>query len=183
VTATPVALDDETVFDKVSLLARRRNLAIHHLTVQHIGERLSVSLDLEVDARMPLSEAHEIATALERDVRAELGSDVEVESHIEPAEVSVISGEPANGDTHLKIASLLSRLAQSLKSPLSDVHNVRVRRNGQGLYVTFHCRTGGDTSVEAVHEEVDRLEKALRGKMPEIRRVIAHAEPIGRAPH
>lgn len=185
VTATPVALDDETVFDKVSLLARRRNLAIHHLTVQHIGEneKLSVSLDLEVDARLPLAEAHEIATALERDIRGELGSDVEVESHIEPAEVSVITGEPATGDTHLKIGNLLSRLVRSTRSRLSDVHNIRVRSNTQGLFVSFHCRIAGSATVEEVHEEVDRLEKALRTKMPEIRRVIAHAEPIGRAPH
>jgi divalent metal cation (Fe/Co/Zn/Cd) transporter len=180
-----VALDDETVFDKVSLLARRRNLAIHHLTVQHIGEneKLSVSLDLEVDARLTLAEAHEIATALERDVRAELGSDVEVESHIEPAEVSVITGEPASGDMHLKVANLLSRLVKSTKSKLSDVHNIRVRSNVGGLFITFHCRIAGSATVEEVHEEVDRLEKALRAKMPEIRRVIAHAEPIGRAPH
>jgi cation diffusion facilitator family transporter len=185
VTATPVALDDETVFDKVTLLARRRNLAIHHLTVQHIGEndKLSVSLDLEVDARAPLAEAHEIATALERDIRAELGAEVEVESHIEPAEVSVITGEPATGDMHLKIAALLSRLVKSTKSKLSDVHNIRVRSNTNGLFVTFHCRIDGSATVEAVHEEVDRLEKALRAKMPDIRRVIAHAEPIGRAPH
>ncbi|MFO1090163.1 MAG: cation-efflux pump [Hyphomicrobiales bacterium] len=183
VTTTPVALDDETVFDKVALLARRSNLQVHHLTVQHIGERLSVSLDLEVDGRLPLNEAHEIATQLERDIRGELGSDVEVESHIEPAEVSVIAGEPATGEVHLQVGNLLHRLAKSMKTLVTDVHNVRVRTNGSGLYVTFHCRVDGDTSVEHVHEEVDRLEKALRAKMPDIKRVIAHAEPIGRAPH
>ena len=49
VTANPVPLDSETVFEKVMLLASRRNLAIHHLTVQQIGGKLAVSFDLEVD--------------------------------------------------------------------------------------------------------------------------------------
>src|SRR5262245_8374934 len=49
VTTLPVALDDETVFEKARLLAGRRGLLVHHLTAQHIGDRLSVAFDLEVD--------------------------------------------------------------------------------------------------------------------------------------
>ncbi len=46
VTVNPVTLDDETVFQRVMLIASRRNLAIHHLTVQEIKGRLAVSFDL-----------------------------------------------------------------------------------------------------------------------------------------
>jgi hypothetical protein len=54
VTVNPVVLDDETVFQRVMLIASRRNLAIHHLTVQEIKGRLAVSFDLEVDGLVPL---------------------------------------------------------------------------------------------------------------------------------
>jgi divalent metal cation (Fe/Co/Zn/Cd) transporter len=47
--------------------------------------------------------------------------------------------------------------------------------------VTFHCHVAGNETVEAVHDAVDTLESALKKHMPEVRRVIAHAEPNKRA--
>ena len=52
VTTEPRALDDETVLDRVMVIARNRALAVHHVTVQSISGRLSVSLDLEVDGTL-----------------------------------------------------------------------------------------------------------------------------------
>src|SRR5262249_44127020 len=50
--ASPRALDDETVLERVMLIANNRKLAVHHVTVQRISGRLSVSLDLEVDGAL-----------------------------------------------------------------------------------------------------------------------------------
>ena len=49
VTTEPRALDDETVLERVMVIARNRALAVHHVTVHAIEGRLAVSLDLEVD--------------------------------------------------------------------------------------------------------------------------------------
>src|SRR5262249_13457376 len=89
---SPRALDDETVLERVMVIARNRALAVHHVTVHAIAERLSVSLDLEVDGALTLAQAHEIASGLEAAVRDELGPEVEVESHIEPLQMHDISG-------------------------------------------------------------------------------------------
>ena len=51
------------------------------------------------------------------------------------------------------------------------------------MFVTFHCRVDGARSVEFVHAAVDRLEKTLRERLPRVRRIIAHAEPLGRPAH
>jgi cation diffusion facilitator family transporter len=181
VTSVPVALDDETVFEKTMLLAGRRGLNVHHLTAQHVGDRLSIALDLEVDGDMPFAAAHEIATALEQDIRAELGSEVEVETHIEPLEARILAGEAAGRERTGEIERLLSDIA--VEGPLTDIHNVRVRVNDDGMFVTFHCRVDGARSVEFVHAAVDRLENALRERLPRVRRIIAHAEPLGRPAH
>jgi cation diffusion facilitator family transporter len=181
VTVVPVALDDETVFEKAMLLAGRRGLNVHHLTAQHVDDRLSLALDLEVDGDMPFAAAHEIATALEQDIRSELGSEVEVETHIEPLEARITAGETAGNDRTAEIARLLSDIAAD--GPLTEIHNVRVRVNDDGMFVTFHCRIDGARSVEFVHSAVDRLEKTLRERLPRVRRIIAHAEPLGRTAH
>ena len=182
VTVNPVALDDETVFQRVMLIASRRNLAIHHLTVQEIKGRLAVSFDLEVDGLMPLVEAHEYATRLEDAIRSELGPGVEVESHIEPQPERLLTGNDAPAKTTKAIITLLTTLAK--KHPrLSDLHNIRIRENDQGLFVHYHCRFAPTETVDDVHSVVDQIENGLQAKFPTIRRVIAHAEPIGRVRH
>src|SRR5258708_6197185 len=65
VTTQPRALDDETVLERVMVIARNRALAVHHVTVHAIEGRLAVSLDLEVDGALSLGAAHDIATGLE----------------------------------------------------------------------------------------------------------------------
>ena len=122
VTVNPVTLDDETVFQRVMLIASRRNLAIHHLTVQEIKGRLAVSFDLEVDGLMPLVEAHEHATQLEDAIRSELGPGVEVESHIEPQPERLLSGDDAPAKTADAIIALLSRWQKN--SPVSAAFTI-----------------------------------------------------------
>jgi divalent metal cation (Fe/Co/Zn/Cd) transporter len=157
-------------------------LAIHHLTVQEIKGRLAVSFDLEVDGLMPLVEAHEYATQLEDAIRSELGPGVEVESHIEPQPERLLSGDDAPAKTTKAIISLLTTLAK--KQPrLSELHNIRIRENDQGLFVHYHCRFAPSETIDDVHSVVDQIENGLQAKFPAIRRVIAHAEPVGRVRH
>ena len=64
VTANPRALDDESLLERVQLIATRLRLAVHHITIQEVDARKCVSLDMEVDGRMGLGDAHELATRL-----------------------------------------------------------------------------------------------------------------------
>src|SRR5712672_716755 len=65
-TAVPVARDNESVRERIMVIARNSGLAIHHVTVHHLGDKLIVGIDLEVDADMELTAAHAIAHDLER---------------------------------------------------------------------------------------------------------------------
>ena len=60
---------------------------------------------------------------------------------------------------------------------IRDVHDVRVRETDDGEIVNFHCHVSPQLSVQAVHEKVDEVERALRRRSPQIKRVIGHAEP------
>jgi cation diffusion facilitator family transporter len=182
VTADPVALSSETVFQRVMLIASRRHAAIHHLNVQQIEGRLAVSFDVEVDGAMPLSAAHEQVTRLEEVIRGELGPAVEVESHIEPQPEHLLTGHDAPPATAKAITNLLLKLVSAQKKA-SDVHNIRVRKNDQGLYVHYHSRFAPDETVDQVHDAVDWIEDGLKAKFPSIRRVIAHTEPLGAERH
>ncbi len=182
ITTNPVALDDETAFDKIGLIAAHYNASIHHITVQQLQGRMAVSFDLEVDGATQLEAAHDQATNLEDAIREGLGGDIEVESHIEPQPARLLLGEPASPAETQKIEKLLQQLAKPEKS-LSDLHNVRVRHADGGLYVHYHCRFKATETIDAVHAAVDRIEIAFSAKLKNVKRVIAHAEPLRETRH
>jgi cation diffusion facilitator family transporter len=176
ISANPVALDDETVLERVLLIAARRRLFVHHVTIQRVGDQISVSLDLEVDGRMRIREAHEVATRLELAIDEEFGGGVEVETHIEPMETRELAGRDADPALTAALAESLARHATDMKL-LRDVHDVRLRAAGGGFLGVFHCRVDREATVAAAHEEVDALERAARAEFPDISRIIGHAEP------
>jgi cation diffusion facilitator family transporter len=176
ITTEPRALDDETMRERVTLIARNSGLAVHHIAVQALADRLSVSADLEVDGALPLAAAHETASRLEDAIREELGPQVEVETHIEPLPAPLIAGRDAPPARVAEIRDGLAGLATGLPG-LGEVHNVRVRETSDGEIVNFHCRVDPALSVAAVHDLVDGIERGARRRFPTIARVIGHAEP------
>jgi cation diffusion facilitator family transporter len=180
-TAVPVARDNETVRDRIMVIAHNSGLAIHHVTVHELGTiqdsgaKLIVSIDLEVDAEMPLEAAHDVANTLERNIQEEFGADVEVDVHIEPLEPELPFGVDAAPERVQTIAAALTEYATG--GEIHDIHNVRVRDTEGGEIVNFHCRATPSMSVIKVHEQVDAIERALRRAFPSVKRVISHAEP------
>jgi cation diffusion facilitator family transporter len=176
VTTEPRALDDETILERVMVIARNRALAVHHVTVHAIGGRLSISLDLEVDGNWSLGKAHETADALEAALRGEIGPEVEVETHIEPLQIYGLSGRDAADDRVRAVRDALNEIAANI-ALVGQIHDVRVRETPEGEIVNFHCRVDPTLTVRTVHEKVDDVERELRRRFPAINRVIGHAEP------
>ena len=177
VTANPVALDDESVLERVLLVAARRRLPVHHVTVQEIDGVKSVSLDLEVDGNMSHGRAHEIASGLEDAIQAEIGEAIEVETHMESLEIRELHGQDA--DLLVKDAILTSLVRHAaIGGAICDPHSVRVRTTAAGLVVNYHCRIDPALSVNQVHEKVDELDRAVRAEHAEIVRIVGHAEPL-----
>jgi len=174
-TAVPVARNNESVRERIMVIARNSGLAVHHVTVHDLGGKLTVSIDLEVDGDMALTAAHAIANELERNIRDEFGEDVEVDTHIEPLEPELPHGTDAAPERVETIKTALSRFAAN--GAIHDIHSVRVRDTDAGEIVNFHCRAAPSMSVIKVHENVDEIERALRRAFPTVKRVISHAEP------
>jgi cation diffusion facilitator family transporter len=177
VTTDPIALDNETVLDRVMIIARNHGLAVHHIMVHDIQDRLAISLDLEVDGKLPLSEAHAQADDLEKAIAEELGAVMEIDTHIEPLQPHRATGREAPPERVKAIEITLNELAASGRV-LLNVHNVRVRETDEGEIVNFHCRVDPQLSVQMVHKSVDALERALKERSSSIKRVIGHAEPM-----
>jgi cation diffusion facilitator family transporter len=177
----PRALSDETVLERIMVIARNLTLPVHHVTVHAIENRLAVSLDLEVDGALTLGAAHEVASALEEAIRDELGPQVEVDTHIEPLQPYDEPGREAPPERIAAVRQALSQIVEKVEL-VGEVHDVRVREAEDGEIVNFHCLVDPQVKVADVHEKVDDVERALRTRFPEIQRVIGHAEPLGIPP-
>lgn len=177
VQSVPVSPSDETIHDRVNLVALREGVATHHVTVHHLGERLAIALDLEVEGRLPLSQAHATADRLEAAIRREFGAATEIEIHIEPLEPETRDVEAASKEERAVYEAALERAAGSIDG-LEDIHNVRLRESERGYVLVAHCRLDPAETVESVHRRVDELEGRMRTAHPEIVRIVLHAEPI-----
>ena len=175
-TVNPRVLDDETVVERIRVVAARKHMPVHHIIAQQLGDRLSISLDIEVDGTMRHGRAHMIATGFERAIRDEFGSAVEIDTHIEPLEPHLRKGEDAEESVYRDIKHALERQCAAVEKT-TDVHDVRVRQTDDGLIVNYHCRADSALSVDAVHAAVDEIERAVRQEFPTILRIVGHAEP------
>ncbi len=176
VTTHPLALDTETVHQRVGAIAAQLGMNVHHVTAHRSEERLFVSFDLEVEETLSVREAHAMATRLEAAIRAEFGETAEVETHIEPLQDKSVTGDPIDTDTLAKISALLGKLLEET-GLLGHMHKVRVRNTANGLIVIFHCRTDGARTIAEVHKATDALELKLQTAYPGIWRIVAHTEP------
>ena len=142
-----------------------------------LGEKLIVSIDLEVDGDMELAAAHEATRVPERNIREDFGEDVEVDTHIEPLEPELPHGTDATPERVETIKAALARFAGN--GAIHDIHNVRVRDTDAGEVVNFHCRAAPSMGVIKVHENVDEIERALRRAFPTVVwRMDCFAEPV-----
>jgi cation diffusion facilitator family transporter len=176
VQSVPVSPSDETVRDRVLLVALRERVAVHHITMEHVQERLALALDLEVEGDLPLAEAHAVADQLEAGIRREFGALTEIETHIEPLEPEVTDAKDVSEEVRRRYTDALEEAARSIDG-LSDIHEVRLRRSGRGTVLVAHCRLDPTATVESVHRRVDDLERLVRDRHPDIARIVIHAEP------
>src|ERR1700730_15290654 len=177
VVAQPIALDDETMLERVLLIAAKRHVPVHHVTMQEIEGRTAISFDVELDGRMTHGNAHEIVSGLESEIGRELGAGIEVETHIEPLEPRPLQGHDAPPATRAEIAHALAKIVSGT-GPIRDVHSVRVRTTPDGLVVNYHCLVSPYLSVDEVHEHVDELDRKMRAAFTGIVRIVGHAEPL-----
>jgi cation diffusion facilitator family transporter len=177
ITTEPRALDDETIETRIRVIAANQSAAVHRITVQRVNAGLSIGLDLEVAANLSVTEAHDVASELERAIREELGAATEIDTHIEPMTGSALRGEEVTAEQTRALQEALSSAARET-GIVRHVHDVRVRKTDLGLIVNFHAEVPAEMAVTEAHEAVDELERRVRSLHPEVTRVIGHTEPL-----
>jgi divalent metal cation (Fe/Co/Zn/Cd) transporter len=170
----PRAGSAENVFDRVRAVATRHNLNVHDVSIQDFDGRLYVEQHLELDETLPLKEAHDLASELESEIRVDVPEVVSILTHIESEPGTIESGEPLQEDAHLE--DRLKKLAREFPE-IVDVHDMRVKRVRDYVYVSCHCTFPDELALGRVHDVCTALEIRFKQEAPELFRVLIHPEP------
>jgi cation diffusion facilitator family transporter len=167
---------DEDPAAVVRALADRLGFAVHDIHVHHVLSARSLELHLEVDRSLSVAAAHQQATMFESALRQAIPDLGQVVTHIEPQDDATRAARAAPEDEGQVLAVLRELASES--GLHCHPHDVTVRRSGGDLSVSFHCAVDAGTAITAAHELTDRVERALRARLPHLGRVVIHVEPL-----
>ncbi len=160
----------------VHQLALKLGFTPHDVRVYAHGDEHVVELHLEMDGDLTLGQAHDRASRFENALREALPSLRRVITHIEPSGSRTRSVRACREDTEPVL-----RVLEDLRAEIGlegDPYGVEVYRVGNTLSVGLCFALAHDTPLETAHDMSTRIEQFLRSRLPEIGRVIVHAEPL-----
>ncbi|MFC1641246.1 cation diffusion facilitator family transporter [Myxococcota bacterium] len=171
----PAALADEDAIARIHGIAARHGFPAHAVTVTE----QCVSLHVEFPEHLRLAEAHELASALERDVRDALPYVKRVVTHLEPrgpASVTARPTVPPDEDTLRRVENALSAVCRHETGCRSPRGLIVSTHNGQ-LDVSFRCSMDAETPLDQTHQMAERVEQEMRAHLPDLSNVTIQVEP------
>ena len=166
----------ESIFDRVRAVAARNNVSVHEVSVQSHHGRLRVEQHLELDENLPLLAAHDFATAMEAEILREVPEIDAVLTHIESEPATIEAPQEMVAEDRKIELTLLSTASQI--EEVIDVHEIKVGRTGEHIYLSCHCTLPDQLSMHRVHEVITALEDRFKLDCPEVYRVTIHPEPV-----
>ncbi|KAF0119036.1 MAG: cation diffusion facilitator family transporter [Rhodospirillaceae bacterium] len=130
----PVALDSESITDTVRIVAAAHNFLVNGIDVHEVDGLRHVELELDVDDRLSLTEAHDHATTLERAIRRDIGDDVLMTIHIEPRAIRLLKGTPVADAVLRRMKAAVREIAVTVPS-VAGVRHIQAHSAPDGIAV------------------------------------------------
>lgn len=154
---------------------------VHSVFVYQQDSEVHAELHLEVSGSQSILEAHRTAMDLEATLLREMPIIKSVDIHIEPrhevrSELKDITSSSSNIEA--RVHDLLRVIPEII-----DCHEVIVRQNEKGLFLTMHAIFQNEMSMKVVHVKLNDAERILFREFPQLQRVLIHPEPSDYAKH
>jgi cation diffusion facilitator family transporter len=174
----PIALNNETIAERVHVIGLNHNLHAHNISTNLAEQKKNITFDVEIDQQLTIKQAHDTVTALENELRSEFDGELDICIHIDPLRNEERSTSSLAPEEELVSRSIIISVAQNIEN-IQNVHDIQIRKNDkQKLFITLHCSFNDDVILEEVHSLTSQLEGAIYQSLPHAYRVIIHAEPL-----
>jgi divalent metal cation (Fe/Co/Zn/Cd) transporter len=172
--SVPRATSQENVFDRVRAVATRNNLNVHDVSVQSLEGGLHVEQHLELDETLSLKQAHDRVTALEAEIKHDVPEIASILTHIESEPATIESG---NVQRDSRLERQFQDVVKEFYPEVIDVHDIRVKRVRERIYVSCHATMQDNLPLARVHDLSTEMEARIKHRHPGLFRVLIHTEP------
>jgi len=167
-------VDDAALRERALAAAQRvpRVREIHNLTILRVGDHTEVSLHLKLPGELPLEDAHEVASEVERAIVDSVAEVDAVRTHLEPLKEA---GEGRSADDAVADRAVVERIVREATG--AEPRELRFLRTDDGLLAYLTLGLDPHTSLADAHAHASEIEERIRRERPEIADVIVHTEP------
>jgi cation diffusion facilitator family transporter len=147
---------------------------VHNVSTVETEDGTAVSLHLKLPGSLPLEEAHEVASQVERAIAEADPGVVSVQTHLEPLSEQIGGGAPSESDRarlEETIVGIVRERTGRLPRELRLLHTDR----GLVAFLTLHVDSG--RTLAAAHKEASEIEEKIRAALPDLDDVVVHTEP------
>ena len=142
---------------------------VHRIRSRGTADAAFVDLHVKVDPGMSTSQAHAIASEIERRLEDRLDNVIDALVHIEPAG----KDRPSHWQ---KIAVDMRQIADGMGIGMHDLH---IHANPEGVYsVEVHLEIAGAVTLGEAHHLADAFEEQVKKRWPQAGQVVTHLEPV-----
>jgi cation diffusion facilitator family transporter len=171
----PRETERENMARRIRAIAERNQIPVHNISVHEDNGEVHVDLHIEVDDHLLLHQAHELASHIEQDLRADIPRIARVNTHIESRGTGVGSGRDVTAEEG-PVVERVKRITDGIVGR-ECCHNILIRRQGDRLSVSLHCGFDPNLPVIEAHRLSSCIEEALKQEVPAIDQVLVHTEP------
>ena len=145
---------------------------VHNVTVLRGSGRTEISLHLKLPGDLPLSDAHAVATAVERAIASAVPEVDAVQTHLEP--LTEQAGMRPAADTDVDEAAVLRIVSQETGGPPREL---RFLQTDEGLFAFLTLSLDPGETLAAAHARASRIEERIHAACPRLAELIVHTEP------
>ena len=147
---------------------------VHNVVVLEVGDHTEVSLHLKLPGELSLEEAHEVASAVERQILDALPEVDAVQTHLEPL------AEPATGSplTRADNSGAEAAIRAIVRETIGDEpRTIRLLNTEDGLVAFLTLGMDGGRPLAEAHTRAREVEERIRAAQPGIADIVVHTEP------
>jgi cation diffusion facilitator family transporter len=171
-----IQLQDETIIDIIRTIASKHMLSVHSIVVDKLEGKKFISYDLELPGDLTVLLAHEKASHLEKEIQLEIGTEIELSTHIDSCNIHEKQSLKLTNDEIVKIEKTILEIVKNVHT-IKNAHNILVRKIGAKLFITMHCDAKGNETLENAHNGASELKSLIKEKIKEVGDVVIHVEP------
>jgi cation diffusion facilitator family transporter len=147
---------------------------VHNLRVVNLDEGIQVALHLKLPGELPLEEAHEIASRVERAIGSSVPEVVSVQTHLEPLREPGAGRTPRDADVEAD-AEAVSRIVREKTG--GPPRELRFLQTEDGLVAFLTLAVDPECALAEAHARASEVEEDIRRALPQLADVSVHTEP------